>query len=99
MINTTTIKESDTFRRHGTSGTLTVVIQTLDNCFIQDHIGMPMFYVVGVQSHENYEDKLDGAVAMFNSYEEAEEKFKDMCDTWRVAPYETYETEVEVQNV
>lgn len=51
-----------------------------------------MFYVVGVQSHENYEDKLDGAVAMFNSMEEAEEKFKTMCDKNGVAPYETFET-------
>lgn len=92
MINTTTIRESDTYRQHGHSGPLTVVIQTLDNCFFTDNIGMPMFYVVGVQSHENYEDKLDGAVAMFNSMEEAEEKFKTMCDKNGVAPYETFET-------
>ena len=94
MINTTTIRESDTFRRHGTSGPLTVVIQTLDNCFFTDNTGMPCFYVVGVQTHENYEDKLDGAVYMTNTYEEAEEKFKKVCDDWRVA---YFELEVEVK--
>jgi len=98
MINTTTIRESDTYRQHGKSGPLTVVIQTLDNCFFTDNIGMPMFYVVGVQTHENYEDKLDGSVAMFNSYEEAEEKFKAMCDKNRVAYYEL-EAELEVKDV
>lgn len=96
MINTTTIRESDTYRQHGKSGPLTVVIQTLDNCFFTDNIGMPMFYVVGVQSHENYEDELDGAVAMFNSLEEALEKFYAMCDKKGVAPYETLE---EINNV
>ena len=99
MIETKTIKESDTFRRHGTEAILTVTIKELENCLINDGNGNIHFYLVGVQRYENHKYSFDSVVYTFGEFKSAKKKYSDWCKYYNVAEEETFVTEKEVYNV
>lgn len=90
MFNYNTLKESDSFRRpYNDEGYHSVVLLELNDGFlVKDHL--PCYYIVGVASYIDYQDRLTGAVSHFDDLKDAEEHYSRLCERYSVAESEVF---------